>query len=63
MTRNDINDALRELSASELNAVSGGIAPLLVAMGIGAAGGVIAGFLTAGDPLGPWLKQVIRDNS
>lgn len=63
MTNNDTTNAMRELSASEMSEVSGGLAPLFIAMGIGAAGGVIAGILTAGDPLGPWLKRVIRENS
>jgi len=54
---------IRGLSASELDDVNGGLAPLFVAMGIGAAAGVLAGYLTAGDRLGPWLEEVIRDNT
>jgi hypothetical protein len=45
--KTDFTSDVRSLDASEIEEASGAIGPLLIAMAIGAAAGVVAGVLTA----------------
>jgi hypothetical protein len=60
MTTNETVD-IRPLAVDELDQASGGALAMIIALGIGAAAGVIAGILTSGKPLGRILEQTAND--